>query len=282
LTKIALHDFSVIALWEYDMFVSVMSRMALCWLAGLLVMTALFFVGRRMGRYDIVDVGWGLSFIAIAVTGFFLQDGHQLRWDSQALTTLLVIVWGSRLAWHIAHRIRRTEHEDARYVALRKKWRGNLVVNTFFRVYVVQSVLALIVSIPVVHINLAAEARWNMFVFVGAALWLCGFIIESIADHQLARFVSDPANKGKLMDRGLWRYARYPNYFGELTMWWAMAIISLGTAHGWVGVGGAAAITYLIVYISGIPPKEARLRTRPGWQEYVRSTRLLVLLPKKL
>lgn len=262
------------------MFASVMSRMTLCWLAGVFVMTIVFFVGKRKGRYDVVDAGWGLSCIAIAVTGFFLQDGHTLRWNSQALTTLLVIVWGSRLAWHIAKRIRRTDHEDERYVALRKKWRGNLAVNTFFRIYIVQSVLALIVSIPVVHINLVQDPQWSWWVYAGAVVWVIGFITESIADRQLATFVTEPKNKGKLMDKGLWRYARYPNYFGELTMWWAMAIISFGTPHGWVGLGGAAAITYLIVYISGIPLKEARLRNRSGWEKYVSETRLLLPLPK--
>jgi steroid 5-alpha reductase family enzyme len=271
----------VYTLARYQIFASVISRMVLCWLAALLVMTLLFFVGRRLKRIDVVDVGWGLSCIAIAVTGFFLQDGHELRWDAQALTTLLVVLWGGRLSWHIARRISLTDHEDKRYVELRKKWRGNISVHTFLRVFLLQSFLALVVCIPVVHINLEQDPRWSPWIFAGLTVWLTGFVIEIIADKQLAGFTRKPENAGKLIRSGLWRYARYPNYFGELIMWWGIALMSLGTPHGWVGVGGAAAITYLILYVSGIPPKEKRLRRRVGWKTYGRETRLLVPLPKR-
>ena len=115
---------------------------------------------------------------------------------------------------------------------------------------------------------------------LGLLVWAVGFWCETLADAQLKRFLANPVNRGKLMTHGLWKYSRYPNYFGELTMWWGIALMSLGTAHGWVGLGGAAVITYLIVYVSGIPPKEKRLRKRPGWQKYILLTRLLVPLPK--
>lgn len=267
-------------LFRYDMTASVLGRMSVCWLAAAVLMTMLFFLGRRLKRIDLVDAGWGLSFVGIALTGFWLQDGRLLRWDSQALVTLLVIVWGCRLAWHIGQRIARTSKEDERYVELRKKWRGNVALNTYFRVYLLQSLLALVVSIPVMHINLAQDTRWSFWVFVGLGMWLVGFMVELIADKQLADFVANPKNNGKLMDQGFWKYARHPNYFGEITMWWGIAAISLGTPHGWVGLGGAAFITYLIVYISGIPLKEARLRKRIGWEKHVENTRLLLPLPK--
>lgn len=267
-------------LYAYSMFASVLARMALCWCAGLLVMVALFFVGRHKKRYDIVDVGWGLSFIAIAVSGFFLQDGHRLRWDPQALATLLVMVWGGRLSWHIWQRFRRSGQEDMRYVELRKKWKGSVATNAFFRIFVVQSLLALLVSIPVIHINLETDVGWSLWIYAGLGLWLVGFACEVVADAQLKHFLMNPKNHGKLMTEGLWKYSRYPNYFGEITMWWAFAVMALGTPHGWVGLGGAAIITYLIVYISGIPPKEVHLKTRDGWQQYVKNTRSLVPLPK--
>ncbi len=265
---------------RYNMLASVLGRMAWCWLVAAIVMTLLFFVGRRLHRIDVVDVGWGLSGIAIALCGFFLQNGRTIRWDPQVLTTLLVVLWGGRLAWHITQRIRYTQHEDERYVALRKNWRGNVAVNTYIRVYLLQSALALLVNIAVVHINLAQDARWSWWVFAGLALWVVGFVTEAIADRQLRQFTAKPQNKGKLMTEGLWKYARYPNYFGELSMWWAIAVMALGTPHGWVGLGGAAGITYLIVYVSGIPLKEKRLRTKPGWEKHRVSTRLLLPLPR--
>ena len=250
------------------------------WLMAVVVMTGLFFVSQRLRRIDVVDAGWGLSCIAIALSGFLLQGGNSLRWDTQALTTLLVMVWGSRLAWHVARRIARTRHEDARYVALRRKWKGNLALQTYLRIYLLQSFLALVVCIPVVHINLAQDPQWNAWNFVGLAVWLAGFATEVVADRQLANFMRQSPQTGELMQYGLWRYARHPNYFGEITLWWGFALISLGTPHGWVGVGGAAAITYLILYVSGVPPKEKRLKKRPGWQAYKQKTRLLLPLPK--
>ncbi len=262
------------------MLTSVVTRMMVCGSVAAVVMSLLFLVGRQIRRYDVVDVGWGLSFIAIALCGFMLQNDSWFQWDPQALVTIVIILWGGRLAWHIAQRIRHTQHEDVRYLDLRKKWKGSVAVNTYLRVYLVQAVLALLVSIPVVHISLRPDMAWSVWVYAGFGMWLMGFICEVVADRQLAQFMKNPVNRGKLMTEGLWKYARYPNYFGELTMWWGIAVIALGTPHGWVGIGGAALITYLIIYISGIPPKEARLRKKEGWQSYANSTRSMIPLPR--
>ena len=270
---------SVATLVRYGMLGNVFSKMALCWLAGLLLLTLFFAAALARQRFDLVDTAWGLTFIAIA-TAAFVSGPHNFGLNPATVVVGLVYVWGIRLAWHIGRRFLRSTHTDERYVELMKKWRGNPALNAYVRIYGVQSLLALLVSIPVIHICISQELAWNIWTQLGVLVWAVGFWCEALADAQLKRFLANPLNRGKLMTHGLWKYSRYPNYFGELTMWWGIALISLGTAHGWVGLGGAAVITYLIVYVSGIPPKETRLRKRPGWQEYVQSTRLLAPLPK--
>ncbi|MCA9327311.1 DUF1295 domain-containing protein [Candidatus Saccharibacteria bacterium] len=262
------------------MFSSVAGRMFWCWLAAFTVMSLLFVVARQKRRYDVVDVGWGLSFVAIALTGYVLQPGNLLRFDPQALTTVLVMLWGLRLSWHITKRIVSTETEDRRYVELRQKWKGNETRNIYFRIYVVQSVLALLVSIPVVHINLAVDTSWSAWTMLGVVVWLFGYLAEVFADRQLAVFVASRSKKDTFANIGLWRYARHPNYFGEILMWWGIAIISLGTAYGWVGLGGAMLITYLIRYVSGVPLKEKHLAEKPGWEAYKTRTNRFIPLRK--
>ncbi len=266
----------IATLLQKDMWDIVMPNVLMCLLFACCFMTGLFVVANRLKRYDMVDVGWGLCFMVIAATSYVLGEGGWV----QGVVTGLVAVWGSRLAWHIGRRIRRTAHEDERYVELRKNWRGNLALNTFLRVYLVQALLALLVCVPVMHVNLTRNTDWSLLASLGLVVWLAGFLCEAVADRQLASFLANPKNKGKLMSEGLWKNARYPNYFGEITMWWGIALIALGTPYGWVALGGAALITYLIVYISGIPLKEARLRKREGWKEYVASTRLLLPVSK--
>ncbi len=260
----------------YDLATEVLTRMFWCWLASLAVMSALFLVSRKLRRVDVVDVGWGLSFVAIAVTGYFLGGGHQVPFSTKTLVLVLVLVWALRLATHIGRRLLKSKSEDPRYTELRSRWKSQSGLQTFIRIFVVQSFLSLLVSIPIIHIHLLQEPEWSWLAVVGLAIWVIGFVIEVVADHQLATFVANPANKGKLMTKGLWSLSRHPNYFGELVMWWGVAVVCLGTPHGWVGLGGAVAITYLIVFVSGLPPAEKRASTKPGWEEYKRTTSILI------
>lgn len=262
-----------------DMFSAVMTDMVRSWLAGLALLSIVYVIALRQRRFDLVDTAWGLTFIAITAAAY-TAGGNSLGVNPATLVLLLVCVWGLRLAGHIGRRFLRATKTDERYIELMKKWRGNVAVNAYLRIYVVQSLLALLVSIPVIHILILETVQWDWWIIMGLGTWMLGFITESLADRQLTAFLREPNNRGKLMNKGLWKYSRYPNYFGEITMWWGFACMAFGTPYGWVGVGGAALISYLIVYVSGIPPKEARLRTRPGWQKYVKSTRLLLPAPK--
>jgi steroid 5-alpha reductase family enzyme len=237
-------------------------------------MSALFVVGKRMRRYDLVDVGWGLVFIIITITALIISG------DITPVGVLLlgmVMTWGLRLSSHIYRRLRTTDSEDRRYVELRKKWRGgNENVAIFFRIYVVQAVLATIICLPVVLIAGVEISPALFFVVTGFIVWALGLTTEVIADRQLQRFIHNPQNKGQLMTGGLWRYSRHPNYFGELLLWWGVGIIALGVPFGWVGLIGPATISYLIIFVSGVPPTEKAFAGRPGWDEYKQRTSVLL------
>lgn len=280
---LALYVFATITtLLREGMFPWVMKDFLLCGLAAVAFMTFVFFVAERIKRYDLVDAAWGSVFIVIALTAFVLQPGAVLEFDAQSLVTLLVIIWGGRLTWHIVKRIRATNNEDPRYVELRKTWKGNVRFNVFSRIYLAQALLALLICIPVIHINLFADNGITPLAWLGVLVWFIGFSFEVVGDRQLRNFVTNPNNRGKLMDTGLWKYSRHPNYFGELTQWWGVLLICLTTPFGWVGIIGPVLISYLILFVSGIPLNEKRFEGRPGWAAYkARTSVLLPLLPKK-
>lgn len=268
--------FCAYTLLRFDLLLSVAGRMAICWLAALAVMLGLFVVAARRGRYDYVDIGWGLSFIAIALAGYGVNLVEGTITPIRTIVLLLVVVWGIRLSAHIGTRLRRSTQEDPRYVELRSRWKQVTKWAIFVHIYVVQSILALLVSIPIVHIQLIDHTPWSIWTSIGVLVWLFGFAWEGIGDRQLGAFIRRPENRGQLLQTGLWAYTRHPNYFGEITMWWGIACISLGTPYGWVGAGGAALITYLITFVSGVPLAEKRSSTKPGWKAYSQKTPKLI------
>lgn len=272
---------AIVTLVREDMFATVVSVFLACGLAAVLFMSLVFLVARHIKRYDLVDAAWGGVFAVVAVTSFALQPGAWFEADLQALVTVLVLLWGGRLAFHILQRIRTTDHEDPRYVELRKAWRGNLALNVYGRIYLVQAALALLICVPVMHINLFADNGITMLAWVGLAVWLVGYYFETVGDRQLRLFISNPQNKGRIMQAGLWRYTRHPNYFGELTQWWGIFLMCLSTPFGVVGIIGPVLITYLILFVSGIPLNEKRFEGRPGWATYKARTSAILPLPPR-
>jgi steroid 5-alpha reductase family enzyme len=255
-------------------FIDLLATLLVCLLAAIIFMTGVFLVGHRLRRYDIVDSAWGLAFITISTTALFVSS---TMYVVDLLVYVLVLVWGLRLSNHIFARFRSMTSEDKRYVALRKKWRaGNENVAIFFRIYIVQALLATIICLPVIVIYSSIVDVSLSFVIVGSIIWAIGFAIEVLADLQLRRFIRNPQNKGQLMTAGLWRYSRHPNYFGELTLWWGVGIIALGAPFGWIGLVGPVVISYLIIFVSGVPLTEKAYIGRSGWAEYKQRTSVLV------
>ena len=279
---------TVTTLLRQGLFGSTIADFLICAVAAVVFMSLMFVVAKRMKRYDLIDVAWGLSFITIALTSFFLQNGPVFDIDVKLLVTVLVITWGSRLAIHIGRRIKNTSEEDPRYVEIRKKWKGNVALKMYSQIYLLQAALALAISIPVIYINLfhgqpsgLGGAATTALVWLGFIVWVVGFVFEKTADDQLRSFIADKSNKGKLMTEGVWKYSRHPNYFGELTQWWGIFIICLSGPYGWIGVIGPVLISYLILFVSGVPLSEKRFEGRDGWDAYKRRTSVLIPLPPK-
>ncbi len=242
-------------------------------------MSGVFIMGREMKRYDVVDMAWGLVFIVIALGTLLyygLSVGGDIHWG-KLLVTSLVAVWGSRLATHIGHRLQRTTEEDHRYVELRAKWRGNIERNIFFRIFMTQALLATVISLPVIFINSSDMIIVPAFLIAGTIIWLIGFIFESVADLQLEQFVTQ--KKGELMTQGLWKYSRHPNYFGEMTQWWGIGLMALSVDYGWVSLIGPIVLTFLLLFVSGVPLAEKSSTARKGWKEYKRRTSVVFPLP---
>jgi steroid 5-alpha reductase family enzyme len=168
--------------------------------------------------------------------------------------------------------------EDARYGAWRNAW-GNgwyFYVRSFIQVFLLQGFLALIIATPVILMTAQVISLNVVWVIVGAVIWIGGFLCESIADAQLKKFLANPANKGHIMQAGLWKYSRHPNYFGEVTQWWGIFIIGLGTSSVLLGIIGPLVITFLIVFVSGIPLSEKNMARNPEFEEYKNKTSVLI------
>lgn len=240
-------------------------------------MSLWFVVSLIKKRNDVADVAWGLGFALMAWTSFFLSDVSDAR---GLMVCVLVSIWGLRLAWHI-HVRNRGKIEDYRYLAWRKEWGWWFYPRSYAQVYLLQGFLLFLIVFPVLLINKNSESSLGLIDLFGVAVWLFGFYFEAVGDAQLARFINDPSNKGKLMQSGLWAYTRHPNYFGEVTQWWGLWFVAIAVPGGWLGILGPITITFLILKVSGIPMLEKKMAENPDFAEYKRRVSMFIPLPGK-
>jgi len=220
------------------------------------------------------DFFWGLGFVLVALAGYVLTPGHALR---KQLMLALTALWGLRLAAYIYLR-KRGAGEDFRYQAMRKKHGEKFAWVSLFTVFGLQGALLLIIALPQ-QATMVAPTPTNLTFLdiLGTAIFFLGFGCEAIADIQMARFKRNPANRSKVMDHGLWRYSRHPNYFGEAVLWWGLYLIALSNSGHWWVVISPVLITFLLLRVSGVPLLEEGLtQRREGYAEYVRRTRVFV------
>ncbi len=240
-------------------------------------MSLWFIVSLLKKRNDVADVAWGLGFVLLAWSAFVLSDGPGVR---GILVNILVSIWGVRLAWHI-HSRNRGQTEDYRYLAWRTAWGKWFYVRSYAQVYLLQGFLLFLVASPVLLINRSVATGLGMLDALGMAVWLVGFSFEAVGDAQLARFIKDPVNKGKLMQGGLWAYTRHPNYFGEVTQWWGLWLVALSVPGGWLGIIGPMTITFLILKVSGVPMLERKMQEHPEFAAYERRVSMFIPLPPR-
>lgn len=245
-----------------------MSPYIVLYLIVVVYMTVWFGIAIVNKRNDVADIAWGVGFIVLAWMAFSLGNGS----TKAILVNFLVMVWGGRLAKHIYSR-NKDKPEDYRYLEWRNTWK-NFYLRSFLQIFMLQGLLMYIISLPVIFINLETEV-WGLVDIVGIAIWVIGFWFESTADKQLREFVQDSRNKGKLMDQGLWKYSRHPNYFGEVTMWWGIWLVSISSTGWWTFVGPGL-ITFLIIFVSGVPLLEKKFEGRKDWEIYKKKTSVFI------
>lgn len=235
-------------------------------LASAVLAALVWALSLRLRDVSIVDMAWGWLVVAPAiVTAALVAPGPR------ALAVLAIaLAWALRLSLYIAWR-HRGQPEDPRYQAIRARNEPGFAFKSLYLVFGLQAVLGWVVSAPLAA-SVASGAPWNALGAIGAAGAVFGLAFEAVADAQLARFKSDPANRGRVMDRGLWRYSRHPNYFGEFCMWWALGLVAVSGGAAWALVSPLV-MSVLLLRVSGVTLLEAGLRERrPAYAEYVRRT----------
>jgi steroid 5-alpha reductase family enzyme len=241
-------------------------------LAGSLIlalMVLLWLLSLVLRNSSIVDIFWGTGFVIVAWASFVLGDqGFFLR---KILQAALVTIWGLRLSLHILSR-NWGKPEDFRYAKWREEAGARWWWQSFLRVFLLQGILMWIISIPLLAAQFhAAPNHLTALDYLGVAVWLIGFFFEAAGDLQLARFKADPANRGKLMDRGVWGLTRHPNYFGDSAQWWGYYLIA-ASAGGWWTIFSPIIMTLFLLRVSGVTLLEKTLETRPGYREYAART----------
>jgi steroid 5-alpha reductase family enzyme len=235
------------------------------------MMTLLWLISLAIRDSSIVDPFWGTGFVIANWVYFALTpDGFPAR---KWLISILVTIWGLRLSIYLLWR-NRGKGEDFRYQKFRQDAGEKYWWQSFFKVFALQGILLWIISAPLLAAQYSPTPdRLTILDFVAVLLWVVGFAFEAGGDLQLARFKADPANKGKILDRGFWRYTRHPNYFGDFTQWWAYYLIAASASGGFWTIFSPIVMSTLLLRVSGVTLLEKTLTTtKPGYKEYVEST----------
>jgi steroid 5-alpha reductase family enzyme len=244
-------------------------------LVVLTLLTIVWAVSVRMRDASIVDICWGPGFVVLAWLYPFLFSAFRPR---PFLLMVLVTVWGMRLGLHI---FRRHRGEDPRYRAMRDARGESFWWRSLFVVFWLQAALVWFVALPLLVAARTGEPTGVTPTDVaGVLMFVIGFGFEAVGDHQLERFKADPANRGKVLDTGLWRYTRHPNYFGDAFLWWGLYLIASSAPYGWMTVASPLLMTVLLLRVSGVTLLERSLKaSRPGYAEYIDRTSAFVPWP---
>jgi steroid 5-alpha reductase family enzyme len=254
---------------------------AVLWIAAAALaalMLAVWALSVSLRDASVVDVAWGPAFVVVALVGALAGRGDPARrWLLLALTAL----WGLRLAVHLARRKLSHPGEDRRYRRMRERHPANFALWSLVAVFATQAALVLLVSLPL-QVGAQRSAALTAAAAPGLALFALGLGFEAVGDAQLARFKADRGSSGRVMDRGLWRYTRHPNYFGDACVWWGLWLVVLPAAGSWWTFVGPLAITLLLVRGSGKALLERDIASRrPEYADYVRRTSGFVPLPPR-
>lgn len=229
--------------------------------------TITWMISLPLRNVAIVDALWSLMFFMAGVVYALNSDPRAPR---LALVLWLLALWAARLALYITRR-NAGKGEDRRYQEIRERNQPGFAVKSLYLVFWLQALLAWVISLPVLG-AFASNQSLGLLDLAGLALWCVGFAFEAVGDWQLSRFKKDPANADKVMDRGLWKYTRHPNYFGECCVWWGFYLLAL-SAGAWWSLPGPVLITFLLLRVSGVRLLEKDIgNRRPRYVDYVLKT----------
>ena len=227
----------------------------------------------------IVDSLWGLGFVLVTGVTFWTGNGFAGR---SLLILILTAAWGLRLAGYLTWR-NWGKPEDHRYGQWRENSGRPFWIVSLFKVFWLQALFLWVISLVLQKAQLSsAPSRFTALDAIGTLVWAFGFFFEAVGDWQLSRFKADPANRGRVMNRGLWAWSRHPNYFGEFLIWWGFFLVALATPGGWWTVVSPVIISVVLLKMTGVPLTEAALITRrPGYAEYIKDTSTFIPRPPK-
>ncbi len=241
------------------------------------LMLAVWALSLRRQDVSIIDPTWGPALALVGVVAALAGDGNGGR---RALLAVMVVAWGARLGWHLTVRKLDDHEEDRRYAKMRRA-HDNFALWSLGMIFGTQALLVLVVALP---LQAAAQGTASLSVLVlpGVLVWAVGLAFETIGDAQLRAFKANPDSKGQVMDQGLWRYTRHPNYFGDACVWWGLWLVALTAGGTWWTVVGPVVMTVLLVRVSGAGLLEKDIgERRPGYREYIARTSGFVPLPPR-
>jgi steroid 5-alpha reductase family enzyme len=242
------------------------------WISVFVFMSILWYIGKRIGNYAIVDVGWTVSLVLLCLVFFLFGAG---LFERKLLILLMVSFWGIRLGGYLLFtRIIGGHGEDERYVAFRRDY-GEAVDRKFFiNIFQFQALLDVVLAIPFLLISINPEESLQTLEYAGLGLFVVAVIGEAVADNQLHSFKKNPENKGKNCEVGLWYYSRHPNYFFEWLIWVSYGLVSLASPYGYIGLSSPVLMYILLTKFSGVPMSEELALKKRGdvFREYQRTT----------
>jgi steroid 5-alpha reductase family enzyme len=232
------------------------------------LMFGVWLISLPLRDVSVIDIAWGLGFVLVAWTTYFFGGGEGV---GRLLLAVLVTLWGLRLSGYLAWR-KAGSPEDYRYREMRDRHPRSFPLLSLLTVFTLQGILMWIVALPIQTTDPTAPSSLVLTAF-GVLVWTVGLAFEAIGDVQMAHFKSEAANAGRVLDRGLWRYTRHPNYFGDFLVWWGIYLVSLALGAPWWSVIGPILMSVLLMRVSGVTLLEKALKERKeGYGEYATRT----------
>lgn len=248
---------------------------------ALMLVLLLWLASIPLRDISIIDMAFSAMIAALLVTAYFLAGSQG---PVPHLILILVLIWACRMTVYLVHR-NLGHGEDPRYTRLRR-WVAPgwpFYWLSLRQVFLLQGVVIWVLTLPQqIALVTGGAAGIGLLAIAGLALWCLGFLFETVGDYQLSRFKADPENRGKVLNSGLWRYTRHPNYFGELCQWWGLFVCALEAPWAWLGIIGPLVYSWLVINVTGQATLDKKLaREKPAYADYIRTTRGLIPGPPR-